>query len=353
VKISRPLVILFGAGATRGGFPDSTPPPPLDADFFDIAGQIPGRGTRRLARKVANDVFELYGRVSGITLEQYYRDIETRWELGTFAKSKNRPKDWKARKEDLEELVRRIIIHTTTDLDEGPAKARVSTVHQALLRMVRAGDTLITFNYDTVIEEAMPAETPWTPRGGYCVDVSGITHDWAKAWLRKRNMTATTESQVRLLKLHGSINWVLYPTGKVRLKPRPYVVRTRNGKPTFDRAAILPPGWHKRVDRNPYRALWREARLCLERCSALAIIGYSLPETDLIARALFAEVSRMKASRAQHLKELHVADVSDAAKSRLVDLFVPALGAKGLVFRYGGVEHLAKVWGGKAEDSSQ
>jgi hypothetical protein len=344
VKVSRPLVILFGAGATRGGFPGGTPPPPLDADFFDIAGQIPGRGTRRLARKVAKDVFELYGRVSGITLEQYYRDIETRWELGTFAKSTNRPKDWKARKEELEELVRRIIVQTTTDLDDGPAKARTSSVHQRLLKTVKAGDTLITFNYDTVIEEAMPADTPWTPRDGYGVEASGITHDWAKAWLKKRKIASTKLSTVQLLKLHGSINWVLYPTGKVRLKPRPYVVRGRKGRPTFDRAAILPPGWHKRVDRNPYRALWREARLRMEKCSTLTVIGYSLPDTDLIARALFAEVSRMKASREQYLRELHVADINDASKNRIVDLFAPALGAKGIVFRYASAEHLAHAW---------
>lgn len=348
MKLPRPLVLLFGAGATRGGFPDSVPPPPLDTDFFDIAGQITGRGTRRLARRVAADVFALYRRVSGIGLEQYYRDIETRWELGTFATSQNRPKDWKARKADLEELVRRVVVHTTADLEESPAAPRMSDTHQALLRNVEPGDTLITFNYDTVVEESMPKETPWTPRDGYGVNVSGITHDWVKGWLKRRNLKTIVQSKVRLLKLHGSINWVLYSTGNVRLKPRPYVVRAMGGRPTFDKAAILPPGWHKRVDKNPYRSLWREARLRLEKCSTLVVIGYSLPDTDLIAQALFAEASRMRASREHFLKQLHVADVSEATKNRLVSLFVPALGAKGLVFRYASAQHVAKVWSGES-----
>jgi len=347
MKLPRPLVLLFGAGATRGGFPESLPPPPLDTDFFDIAGQISGRGTRRLARKVARDVFALYGRVSGIGLEQYYRDIETRWELGTFATSQNRPKDWEARKKELEELVRRVLIHTTTDLDDGPAKPRTSPVHQALLRNVRAGDTLITFNYDTVVEESMPNDVHWTPRDGYGVDASGITHNWAKSWLGDHKLDSTARSKVELLKLHGSVNWVLYRTGKVRLKPRPYVVRSRMGKPTFDKAAVLPPGWHKRVNKNPYRALWRKARLRLEKCAAIAVIGYSLPETDLIAHALFLEASRMRESRGHYLKELHLADTSETTKDKLVALFARALGANGLVFRYDSARHVADMWAGR------
>jgi hypothetical protein len=184
----------------------------------------------------------------------------------------------------------------------------------------------------------------WTPRGGYWVDASGITHDWAKKWLTKRGIDKAVSAKVHLLKLHGSLNWVLYRTSKVRLKPRPYVVRSRRGSTVFDKAAILPPGWHKRVDRNPYNALWRQARLKLEQCSSLAVIGYSLPDTDLIARALFLEVSRLRTARKSFIKELHVADISAAAQNRVVDLFVPALGRQGLVFRYGDAQELANAW---------
>jgi hypothetical protein len=345
VKLPRPMVILFGAGATRAAFAKKTLPPPLDADFFDIAGQITGRGTRRLAQKVRRDVFDLYGKVTGIGLEQYYRDIETRLELGKFAKSKNRPKDWQVRTKNLEELVRRVLIHTTCELDEGSAKPSCSQIHEVLLRRVKAGDTLVTFNYDTVIEESMPENISlWTPRDGYGVGASGITRGWAKKWLMKHSINNTKSTQIRLLKLHGSLNWVLYKTSKVRLKPRPYVVRSKNGKAMFDKAAILPPGWHKRVDRNPYNALWRQARLEIEKCATLVIIGYSLPDTDLIARALFLEASRSLRAGGRFIKELHVADISDSTKNRIVDLFVPALGPEGVVFRYGGAQELVAAW---------
>jgi hypothetical protein len=246
------MVILFGAGATRAAFAAKTTPPPLDIDFFEIAGQIAGRGTRRLAQKVARDVFDLYGRVTGIGLEQYYRDIETRLELSKFAKSGNRPKDWQTRTRSLEELIRRVMVHTTCELNEGPARAYHSEIHKMTLSQLQAGDTIITFNYDTVIEESVSSNAAlWTPRGGYGVDVTGITHDWTKKWFSQRAIKDTKKTKIHLLKLHGSLNWVLYKTSKVRLKPRPYVVRSRNGKPVFEDAAILAPGWHKRVDRNP------------------------------------------------------------------------------------------------------
>jgi len=339
------LVILFGAGATRGALKDRVPPPPLDQDFFDVAGQITGRGTRRLAVRVLKDVYGLYARVSGVALEQYFRDIETRAEIGRFAKSRNKPKDWAKRQHDLEELIRRVLLHTTCELHEGSAKPHESEVHREILRHIEPGDTLITFNYDTIIEESFPDDTVvWDPGDGYGVDASGKTHEWPKAWRAKRGVGARVDSKVHLLKLHGSLNWTLTKANKVRLKPRPYVVRSRRGAPVFDKCSILSPGWHKRIDKNPYRQLWREARLKLESCSSLAIIGYSLPETDLLARALLAEVSRLRATRKQFLENLYVADPSETTKNRLIALLVPALGSKGRVYRYDSIHELSRAW---------
>jgi SIR2-like domain len=266
-------------------------------------------------------------------------------ELSKFAKSNNRPKDWQARTDRLEELVRRVLIHTTCDLNGGAATPIISKIHQPMLSRLRKGDTLITFNYDTVIEEAMPWKTTlWTPRGGYFVDATGMTHDWTKKWFSSRKLQNSKKTQINLLKLHGSLNWELYATSKVRLKHRPYVVRARRGKPVSDSAAIVPPGWHKRVDRNPYNALWHQARLQLEKCATLVIVGYSLPETDLIAKALFLEAIRSRAYRGKFIQELHVADTSDLVRKRLIELFVPALGPHGNVFRYKSAQELADDW---------
>lgn len=213
------------------------------------------------------------------------------------------------------------------------------------LYRIRRGDVIVTFNYDTVIEESISNDGPhWDPSDGYGFNASGVTLDWARRWRNTHNKVASRGSEFRLLKLHGSINWTLYKTNAVRLKPRPYVVRARNGAPVFDKCSVLPPGWHKRIDINPYRQLWRKARLKLEMCSRLAIIGYSLPETDLLARALLAEVCRLRAARRHYLEHLHLADPSESVKDRFSALLAPALGPRGHIYRYSNIEELSRKW---------
>ncbi|MFZ0035918.1 MAG: hypothetical protein WAK91_00755 [Candidatus Acidiferrales bacterium] len=340
MKLSHPAVLLLGAGATRGALHKRRPPPPVDADFFEIAGQIKGHGTQKLARSVLGDVWKLYGRVSGIGLENYYRDIETRASISSFAKTANKPKDWQKRKSSLEELIRRVIIHTTCSSHDGHLEPLKSTTHSRILSNLSKGDSIVTFNYDMLIEESFRNADLWTPVGGYGDRVHGVRGGWCKKWLTKRKSTLVPHSIIRLLKLHGSVNWRVYKTNEVRLKDRPFVVRTRRKLPVFETVSILPPGMNKRIDRNPYKPLWREARLRLERCKSIVIAGYSLPEADVLAKALFNEVVRLRVARKQYLHQLHIADPNDSVKQKLVDLFVPALNAGSRIYRYSGVDEL-------------
>lgn len=346
MKLDHPAVFLFGAGATRGGLAGSPIPPPLDADFFDIAGHVRGHGTPRLAKLVLSDVWALYKRTSGIGLEAFYRDIETREKIGTFAKTKYKPKDWQQRRRKLEELIRRVVIQTTCEttqvLPHTPIK---SQLHLKVLQKLGKGDTILTFNYDTTIEESIDSADLWSPVDGYGPNVYGRSLDWGKKWLASRNAPRDKRTNVLLLKLHGSVNWVLDDNDNVRLKPRPYVVRTKSGNPSFEKVSILPPGWNKRIDKNPYKQFWRLARRKLEQCKSFVVIGYSLPEMDLLARALFSEVVRSREAQDVRLKQLHIADPSAVVVQKLADLFTPALGAHGHIFKYSGIEDLANRLG--------
>jgi hypothetical protein len=341
MKLNHPVAMIFGAGATRGAFAKLAVPPPVDADFFELVARLKGHGTPRLARSVRRDVWALYSRSTDIGLESYYRDIETRATVLKFAKSANQPKNWQSRQRNLEELIRRTYIHTTCKTDVVPTRPHTSPAHDKVLRQLEAGDTVLTFNYDLVIEEALRANNLWSPRDGYGVAAHGITGDWCRRWRSPGGSAGLPKSKISLLKLHGSINWTLYNNNEIRIKPRPYVVRTRKGRPVFEDVSVLPPGWHKRIDRNPYKKLWRTARLRLEKCQTLVVVGYSLPETDLLARALVSEVVRLRAVRKSRLRQLHVADPSSVVKQRFVDMFMPALGSDGQVFRYADLDELA------------
>src|SRR5712692_8757178 len=114
LKLDSPQLVLFGAGASRGGLSNRPIPPPVDGDFFAVANQITGHGTPALAKRVLRSVWELYERIDGVGLEEYYRDVETRAVIGTIAKAVGKPKEWSKRKTDLEELIRRVYVQTTT-----------------------------------------------------------------------------------------------------------------------------------------------------------------------------------------------------------------------------------------------
>lgn len=114
----------------------------------------------------------------------------------------------------------------------------------------------------------------------------------------------------------------------------------RDGK--FEAVSVLPPGWNKRIDLNPYRRIWRQARLRLEQCHSLLIIGYSLPETDLLAKALFAEVVRVRAGRERFLDQLILVDPNAAVRAKFVRLFTRALGPHARVLQLDSLSHLVR-----------
>lgn len=299
-------------------------------DFFDVANSLKGHGTPAIAKRVLRSVWELYRRTSGIGLEEYYRDIETRAVISTFAKSANKPKDWRSRKDDLEELIRRVYIQTTVNLAKHPPEPKKSMAHQSILKYLKPGSTVITFNYDLVIEESFEDAELWNPKDGYGTTVNRTTQGWCKKWLTKRNYKKGAKSKVLLLKLHGSLGWTLYKNRGIRLKAQPYTVR----KNKSEQISVLPPGWNKKIHINPYKIFWREARLKLEKCKTLMIVGYSLPETDLLAKALFAEAVRLRASRKKYLNHLILVDPSELVHEKFIKLFTPALGPIGKVSRY-------------------
>ena len=327
----------MGAGATTGGLAETTLPPPVDKDFFDTAALIKERGTPVVAKRVMTDVFEMFGKVHGVGPEEYYREIETRAAIGDIAPTQNKQRDWGRRKRDLDELIRRVYIHTTFDLKHG--RALKSEAHENLFRLLKRDTTIITFNYDLVIEENMQDPGTWNPKNGFLVSVSGATGEWPRKWFRDRSANQSQKVRVDLLKMHGSLGWRLYEGNrKIRIKDRPYVVRAGQQ----ETVAILGPGWKKPIDKNPFKRFWREARLRIERAKTIMIIGYSLPETDLLARALFAEAIRLKKARNHMLRKLFIVDPSKTVKEKFTSLFAPCLGPNGNVDLIENVEELNK-----------
>lgn len=338
--LRRPTVYIFGAGATRGALSEETIPPPTDVDFFDIANQIKGRRTPKLAKIILDNVWKLYGKTIGIRLEAAYREIETRATIGEIVKPKNQPKQWGKIQRAFTELIRRVYVHTTCNEDNnGHLKPKQSQIHKDILKLLKEGDTVITFNYDLLIEESFETAELWNPITGYGTKFGGHTFSWGRRWRRSRNHDGN-KSKIKLLKLHGSINWEV--SGR-RLNENPYSVQGANRKSKTWRnqpISILAPGWKKDIEKKPYCDFWKLAGRELSRCKTLVILGYSLPETDLVAKSLFTEVARNRAVRQskKKLSQLHIADPSLSVREKFINMFAEVLDADGRVYQYSGIE---------------
>lgn len=324
-NIKHPMVLIIGAGASKGVFDNEDIPPPVDAEFFEMAKRITGNGTERLVRTVLHNIFELYGKTYNVGLEKYYADIEARRDVSAIAPKPKRRYEWGKRINALVELIRRVYIHTTTELRQGLRYHKKASYYDKIFDLLSVNeDSIISFNYDLVIEEALP-RTIWNPKTGYGISISNI-----QGWHYKLEQE---QNSLKLLKLHGSINWNKMQGGGMRLHSKRYYMAPRGYKPRKEKFDILPPGMHKTIDRQPYTDLWKNAGKVLNECKALIFIGYSMPDTDMLAKSLFLETVRWRGAK-NGLSNIVIVNPDKEVQSKLLNLFAPIIGTRCKIYKY-------------------
>lgn len=157
---------------------------------------------------------------------------------------------------------------------------------------------LITFNYDRIIERALmelDLHDFDQPSGDHLVswiDMFGDVPSYPPIPMR---FSGGLKATIRLLKLHGSLNWYWVPgdssgatlhhweldddtEGRARYLP---------GREPF----VVPPAATKSAFfRNPIMAeTWRRAAGALRAADSVALVGYSLPVADLVAAGMISE----------------------------------------------------------------
>jgi hypothetical protein len=176
--------------------------------------------------------------------------------------------------------------------------------HQTLASTLESGDSVISFNYDCLIDEALRSNggRRWDPERGYGLDLSEGADFW-KQW----GGGPDAKKPIKLLKLHGSLNWDR--TGEtICLLDAPYERESAAG-------AIVPPLGRKPVAEEPYLHAWRAARTAVKSAERLIVIGYSLPDADHLVRALFrADIDN------DRLREVIVVDPDDRVADRFLQL---------------------------------
>ncbi|AXR70068.1 SIR2 family protein [Leptospira mayottensis] len=129
---------------------------------------------------------------------------------------------------------------------------------------VAINNTFLSFNYDTVLENSI-----WNL--GYKVNY-GIKGFDALSELHDSN------TGIKVLKLHGSINWKLKP-GSSGLFIQAFRNYDEASKSKGDRI-LLPPTWQKTFSGH-LQFVWNNAISAISTATRLVIIGFSIPETDI------------------------------------------------------------------------
>lgn len=170
---------------------------------------------------------------------------------------------------------------------------RHSEKYGKFFRQLNEHDVVISFNWDVLLDTVffdynlMKAEFKGNPIDyGEEFYMIGIDDD-EDSYLPKK-------VGIKLLKLHGSLNWFYCPSCQKRFftfRPNLYedyrkgkIIKCPECKKENLKHLIVPPTFLKRFDKegfSPLIPIWQEAFKALQECDKLIIAGYSFPQDDV------------------------------------------------------------------------
>jgi NAD-dependent SIR2 family protein deacetylase len=170
-------------------------------------------------------------------------------------------------------------------------------------------DTIVTFNYDLVVDRALRAM-------GFEIN-----------YQLPGTKPIADAPAVSVIKLHGSINWTICRgCGKVKISP-PEDRLSANATCAECRQRfvplLIPPSWNKAssnaLGTDALFSLWSAADEALSTASRICVIGYSVPETD----AFFRYLLTLALSRNHHLSTFLVVDPAPQVNEKFQALLEP------------------------------
>lgn len=137
-------------------------------------------------------------------------------------------------------------------------------------------NTILSFNYDTLVEEALS-----NMNVGFSYGFKTNTVSY------RANLRKFAKPDVKLLKLHGSVNWAHLEqagTGVSQLTVFDTYDAVREARAVPD---LIPPTWRKVFDGN-LENVWDDAIEAIKSATRIFVIGFSVPETDTHFKYLLA-----------------------------------------------------------------
>jgi hypothetical protein len=150
------------------------------------------------------------------------------------------------------------------------------------LQLVRPGDSLITTNWDLLLDAARDQRFGSEPQD------YGTTGNVVLEGASKPQ----SDTRPKLLKLHGSLSWrYCQRCQRLVIDPLHHVAGERKDRATCECTCrfselIVTPGFVREYRNVHLLTIWREALLTLARADQWIFVGYSLPPDDVGIRTL-------------------------------------------------------------------
>lgn len=271
-------VFVFGAGASKGWSLDSSLAPPVTRDFFLSAREAirlkaEGFDKRWPCFSELKNIYALPKKLKPLALlrEGHFDDLNLE-DAATRLFRRSTERNASA----IAFANFKLLIAVTIGQSLHYLGRRRCRFHDSVvLNHLSAQDTIISFNYDWILERSLRYRwKDWGRREDYCFpDAQG---NWQN---RKRP---------RLLKPHGSLDWQIESSAVNLGSPNRNLESIRKRKAVPNTIAIVPPVLSKELEaqtqsryvQDHFAEIWKRTEDAFSRAKRIVFIGYSLPRGD-------------------------------------------------------------------------
>ncbi len=205
--------------------------------------------------------------------EGNYPNIEDFLNLAWMAKQFNNQNFVRSERWDVDRIQKVIstTIKSITELIKIKQKdeRKQSSIKSFVNGVIRPGDVIITFNWDTTIESALVNHpTIHRVKERYTGSSEGLDED------------------VVLMKPHGSVDW------EAKIEYHRDQLNRRHPRIFSETPLIVPPLASKDFSLPIFQKIWRSVFEVISDAEEIFILGYSLPQEDQFARFVFRRAIR-------------------------------------------------------------
>ncbi|MCB0307750.1 MAG: hypothetical protein KDD48_00140 [Bdellovibrionales bacterium] len=224
-----------------------------------------------------------------------------------------------------ETLKRRFCTFSREHLLTTPPQNIENNALSEIQRIFRPLDIIISFNYDIFVERLLWKAGLWSPKGGYGLD--GNPSSWLIDKVSER--LPKVENNISLIKPHGSLNFINKTPIDSSTKDLEIVVsdnyfpecRSNMGEISSEDAYVIVPDYLKDYgNRRSMIHFWHDAFSAIQQAENLVIFGYSLPESDTLAKVMFSFLTRKLGRKLKLFVINKTADEANYVGERIYDL---------------------------------